>query len=136
MSCFRGYVGNINNVMSKNMRDIIQLTEFVSTSTSPPIVIPALEAVFGKLQRVGGNERVYQISGEGLGTVYTCGTVSGIGLCMDGGSVSTIYYWAVLNLDKEPDYAIDIPADADFSKLSKTIYAMVSAQSEGKVEVQ
>lgn len=62
-----------------------------------------------RLERVGGEQRIYSVAGK-LGMVYLLnGGPEAIGIVSDGSRVSAVYFWKFFDVAKSPDSVIEIP---------------------------
>src|SRR5690606_14977765 len=50
-------------------------------------------------------------------------------------SVSSIYFWRQFSINRQPDYAIDLPAVGDFDQMVDAIVALLRRPRLGKIEV-
>lgn len=95
-----------------------------------------LESALGKLNQIGGKDRVYKVSGTNqLAKLYEVGTsLAVIGLAYSNNKIETIYWWSRFNMD-EPEYAIDIPSRGNFEEMLPTIAYMLHNKKIGKVDI-
>lgn len=114
-----------------------RLLEFMQDTATVETVMMSLSPLLGRMERVGGTSRVYDIDGENKkGAIFVSRNGSAVGLgWVPGSSVSTVYFWNMLNLDASPDYAIDIPPGADVSSMGPMIAQMIRTQTQGRVEI-
>jgi hypothetical protein len=111
---------------------MVRLREYVGdVSRSLFAVVPALEEHFGQLHRVGGPTRVYAVDGGEEGAIYMMANgVSALGFGVRDNLVTTIYYWQAFDLDRAPEYSLDLPA-GDFYAMAPVIVEMINSQQEG-----
>lgn len=100
-------------------------------------VVKALSARVGNLQRVGGRSRFYNVSGAAAAAYIVDGSSFGIGLAWEKGSrhVSTIYFWRRFSVNREPDYAIDLPTTGSFETYADNVVALLRNPKVGTIEV-
>lgn len=119
------------------MSQRINLREFLESDIRTlSYVRSQLETALGKLYQIGGEDRVYKVGGTNqMAKLYEVGTsLSVIGLAYSKNKIETIYWWSKFNMN-EPDYAIDIPANGDFSEMLPTIAVMLHNKKIGKVDI-
>jgi hypothetical protein len=96
-------------------------------------VVASLAQIMGRFERVGGNTRIYDVNGR-KGAVYSVGQgTEGIGLVLNGSNVSNIYFWNVLDVDKEPDYEVVLPVNSDFHGMAPLVVDMIRKHTLGQV---
>ena len=96
-----------------------------------------LSSIMGEFQRVGGPTRTYDLDSGQHAAVYTVGNgVEGVALGWHDSpnNIRTVYYWSLLDISREPSYAIDLPA-GDFSMMASAVVQMLRANTMGKVEL-
>lgn len=112
------------------------LKEYVGDmSRSLSAVVDSLESTFGRMFRVGGPDRVYDVDGE-YGAIYTVGTNgSAMGLAWKQNQiVDTLYWWDTFDFGN-PDYAIDLPQGIDIERIIPAIQHAIKTKHLGEIVV-
>lgn len=117
----------------------MNISEIDKNSRTLDKVVAALSSKLGDLKRVGGKRRVYTVGPKVAGACFLIGnTPYGIGLAWGQSgdkSVSSIYFWRQFSINRQPDYAIDLPAVGDFDQMVDAIVALLRRPRLGKIEV-
>lgn len=110
----------------------MRLVEFKAPNMLTRDVVSALGSIF-KLERVGGESRVYQVAESGLqGVIFMVnGGPKAIGVASDGTNVRAVYVWNEYAFDQAPDIAIDIPADATLQGCIESLARLIDAGRTG-----
>jgi len=119
----------------------MRLVEFQGDSSRLPLnVVTALKSKIGKMQRVGGNKRIYEVGDDHLGIVYLLGnTTKAIGVAWSRSTgaigVDTIYVWNQFDITRQPDAELDLPVTGSFNEMLKDIVAWIVKPTTGEQEV-
>lgn len=104
------------------------------------MAVQALEQHVGPLDRVGGAERVYEVTGAGhpaRGAIFVPKrATNGVGVAWTAQEgISAIYVWKELDLNKAPDYVVQIPRDIAFERVAPTVAAFIENPRLGRFEL-
>jgi len=116
----------------------MRLVEFQGDSSRLPIsVANILQRKLGGLQRVGGAKRVYEVGDDHLAIVYVIGnSTKAIGIAWSRSTgaigVDTIYIWEKFDINRSPDYALDIPTTGTFTDMVDEVVAWIQNPKVGK----
>ena len=105
---------------------------------------PSLEALtmafakLGKLYRIGGPARVYQIEGENQkGVIFSINDslmAIGFGWSASPSHIETVYWWNDFSF-QAPDYAVDLPESGDITVMVPKIIEMIKGRQLGEVQL-
>jgi hypothetical protein len=116
----------------------MRLLEFYSDPTlAPPAVLNALRShLGGRITRIGGKNRVYTV-GNQTGVIYVFeGTLKAFGMSWvkspSGPKVKSFYVWNHLDLNRLPDYELDIPEGISFPEVLDQVVHWLKFPSVGK----
>jgi hypothetical protein len=113
----------------------MRLNEFRQSSIMMLDLVNALGRVFD-MERVGGNSRVYDVSGR-HGVIYLLNnSMRGLGLIWSKGTsrVQSVGVWDNIDFNRAPDYLCDIPEDATLDAVIEPLIKFIRKPTEGLVE--
>lgn len=113
---------------------------FDSRGAALTMAVQALEQHIGDLSRVGGADRVYEVSGAGhpaRGAIFVPKRgLEGIGISWTAQEgIATVFVWKELDLNRAPDYMVHVPKDISFERVAPTIAAFIEAPRFGRFEL-
>lgn len=102
----------------------MRLIEFQGhSSRQPEAVAGALQSQLGRLVRVGGGKRLYQVGDtDQYAAVYLIdGSTRAFALAwshaLKAVGVQTVYVWQKFDINKEPDFALDLPTTGEITDM-------------------
>src|ERR1700722_6473789 len=101
----------------------MRLREFQeNASRKPSAIATALQSQLGKLVRIGGATRFYEVNNEQAAAVYLIdNTTKAFGLAWPRGlgaaGVSTVYVWKQFDISRSPDFMVLLPVTGDTQTL-------------------
>lgn len=113
----------------------MRLLELQAPILSVKSVMDALNQHF-KLERVGGNSRVYNV-GDQLGVVYLVNNgPEAVGITWEHGfnGISALYVWTHFDIETHPDFVVDIPQDGNPHAMISQLVKFVKSPRLGLVE--
>ena len=121
----------------------MRLMEFQGpTSRALTVVAGDLQLKLGRLARIGGPGRIYEVGDDGdeLGAVYTIdGTMTGFGLTwqkhLQAMGVSKVYVWHEFDVNRSPDFYLTLPTTGDIQNMISTIAKWILHPTVGAIEV-
>lgn len=118
----------------------MRLREFQgSTARTQTAIAMGLQGMLGKLIRVGGSRRFYEVGGgHELAAVYLIdGTEKAFGLAwtrdLGAAGVSTVYVWNKFDINLSPDYLVSVPTTGEMSEIIPALAAWIKSPTTGTV---
>ncbi len=118
----------------------MRLREFQgNTKRTPSVIATALEGSLGKLVRIGGSNRFYQVGQGGyLSAIYSiAGTEKAFALAWErsaaAAGVTSVYVWNQFSIYHVPDFELPLPITIDISEAIPAIASFIKNPHTGTI---